>query len=163
MNHTLHRTESVVIVSIFSINTTDRTQIMTNRKKKRTDWMLTRERFHIADPFPPPETRKERPIGSILPGILEQEQPNVSLPDDINEYWRIATGDQIAGHTAPEAIQNGILYVNVDHPGWLTEVRRLPGQAILKKLNQAQSLPEIRDIRFKLDPSIRTKGRWKKT
>lgn len=134
---------------------------MTPRKKQMSDWMLTRERFHIVDPFPPQKSRKEREIDSILSDILETEKPAETLPEIMIEYWRIAVGSQIAGHTVPETIQNGNLHVHVDHPIWLTEVRRLPKQSILKKINQVRSLPEIRDIYFKLDPSIRTKG-WKK-
>lgn len=116
-----------------------------------------RERFHISDPFPPSKNRKERQIESILSDILKEEEPQDLLPEKMEEYWRIAAGSQIAKHTSPEGIQNATLIVNVDHPGWLTEVRRLPLQPILKKINQVRSLPEIHNIRFKLDPSLQTK------
>lgn len=123
--------------------------------------MLTRQRFHIIDPHPPANHRKEREMGSILSDILKQEKPVAPIPEQMGEYWQIAAGQQIATHTDPEAINDGILLVNVDHPGWLAEVRRLPKQRLLKKLNAVTTLPEIRDIRFRLDPSLRTKGRYK--
>lgn len=133
---------------------------MTNRQKEKAEWMLTRQRFHIADPFPPKKTRKAREIGDILADILEQERPDDSMTEEIRESWRLAVGQQIATHTVPETIQNGILTVDVDHPGWLTQVRRLPKQRILKKLEASTAVPPLRDIRFRLDPSLRTKGRY---
>jgi predicted nucleic acid-binding Zn ribbon protein len=134
---------------------------MTTRKKdKAAKWELTRQRFHIMDPYPPSTHRKAREIGDILTDILSEERPEESIPQEIIEHWQLAAGKQIAQHTVPDAIRDGILTINVDHPGWLTEVRRLPKQPILKKLNAVPALPPLRDIRFRLDPSLRTKGRY---
>ena len=136
---------------------------MSSSQKRNSDWLLTRQRFHIIDPFPPPPQRKEREIRSILGEILDQERPDESITEEMIQTWALAVGKQLAKHTTPETIQQKILTVNVDHPGWLTEVRRLPRQRILKKLEAAPAVPPLRDIRFRLDPSLRTKGRRPKS
>lgn len=130
---------------------------MKEKDKKAAEWMLTRQRFHIDEPSPPQKKRKERTITPILSDILKQEKPQACLPDGIKESWTLSVGSQIADHTDPVSIKNGSLLVNVDHPGWLTEIRRLPTRSILKKINTPPSLPEIREIHFRLDPSVRTK------
>lgn len=127
-----------------------------NRNKRH--WQLTRERFHIAEYRPPSSVRDERKIGTILSDILQDEPPAQKLPEALTERWGLITGEQIAKHTAPASLRNGLLYVYADHPGWLSEIRRLPKKHLLKKAMSIPGIPEIKDIRFQLDPSIRT---WK--
>lgn len=133
---------------------------MKKRKKELENWMLTRQRFHILDPLPPPKERKARPLHEILDELLKKERPEESIPSQVVEYWNIAVGEQIAQRTVPTAIKQKILYVDVDHPGWLSEARRLPKRTVLKKLNTVSNLPPIRDIRFRLAPSLQLKRRY---
>ena len=119
-------------------------------------WELARERFHLEDPFPTPERRQEKIISSNLAEILQEEAPEiVSLPKIISERWPVIVGEQLAKHTCPSHLKNGILYVHADHPGWLTELRRLPKAHILKKISSVPDIPEIREVRFQLDAAIR--------
>ena len=119
-------------------------------------WELARERFHLEEPFPPPERRCEKYIGDILAGILRKDETDtVSLPAKIAERWPVIAGEQLAKHTRPSHLKNGILYVHADHPGWLTELRRLPKAHMLKKISSVPDIPEIKDIRFQLDSVIR--------
>ncbi len=131
---------------------------MNHLGQKRMRWQLERERFHIADRTPPRPVREERGIGPILSDILKSEPPEKALPDVLKDRWQIVTGEQIAKHTTPVRLANGVLSVYADHPGWLTEIRRLPKVRLLKKLATIPGLPQITDIRFLLDPTIRT---WK--
>ncbi len=120
-------------------------------------WELARERFRLANPFPPPEQRPEKCIGDILSAILKNnETETVLLPDKITERWPVVAGEQLAKHTRPAHLKNGTLYINADHPGWLTELRRLPKAHMLKKIAAIPDIPEIKDIRFQLDPVIRS-------
>ena len=119
-------------------------------------WELARERFHLEDPFPPPERRQEKQISSILAGILKKDETEaVSLPEIIAARWLVIVGEQLAQHTHPSHLKNGILYVHTDHPGWLTQLRRLPKAHILKKISSVPDIPEVKDIRFQLDSMIR--------
>jgi len=131
---------------------------MANKKKEWSKWQLTRQRFHIMDRRPPAPLRDEREIGTILSDILQTERPVETLPEMLTERWSLITGEQIAKHTTPSSLRNGVLTVYADHPGWLAEIRRLPKKHLLKKAMAIPSIPEITDIRFQLDPSIRT---WK--
>ena len=118
-------------------------------------WELARERFRLEDSDPPSERRPERHIGSILAGILQKDETEtVSLPDTIAVRWPVIVGEQLAQHTHPSHLKNGILYVHTDHPGWLTQLRRLPKAHILKKISSVPDIPEVKDIRFQLDSML---------
>jgi len=132
---------------------------MNRRNRNRTRWQLTRERFHIADYRPPAPLRDERSIGAILSDVLQTEpSTEQALPAALVERWSLIAGEQIAKHTSPSSLRKDVLYVYADHPGWLAEIRRLPKKHLLKKIMSIPSIPEITDVRFQLDPSIRT---WK--
>lgn len=132
---------------------------MANQKQESLHWLLTRQRFHIMDQRPPIKSRDEREIGSILSDILKLEPSAEQLPEAIVERWPLIAGKQIAEHTTPSGIRNGVLTIDADHPGWLAEIQRLPNDRLLKKILSVQGIPKITDLRFRLDPSIRT---WKK-
>ena len=123
---------------------------------KKSDWQLMRERFQIEDHEPPAPKRGERAIGALLADVLAEEPQGEPLPALITARWEIIVGKQISAHTAPISLDNGILLIHADHPGWLAEVRRLPKSHLLKKITSIPGLPEIRDVRFQLDPSLCT-------
>ena len=133
---------------------------MNQNNGKRTEWQLMRERFQITDRFPPCRHREERNINAILSGIIQEEPEPEVLPKTIETHWNIIAGDQIAQHTHPSYLRNGILYIYADHPGWLAEIRRLPKNYLLKKIASVSPSQEISEIRFQLDPTIRTKGSY---
>lgn len=128
---------------------------MPSKKEKQTEWNLTRERFHIPDRFPPKPSRKERGIKDIISDVLN-ETPESELPAELISHWELIVGPQISKHTHPANLRQGTLHIFANHPGWLTEIRRLPKNNILKKISSIPKMPEIHDIRFHLDPSIRT-------
>jgi len=129
---------------------------MKPKKNKRAEWQLNRERFQISAPFPPRAIRPERRIGAILSEIQGQEPAPVTLPTVLKARWAVITGEQIAQHTHPVHLNGARLTVYADHPGWLTEIRRLPTRHLLKKISAIPDAPEVKEIRFQLDPAIRT-------
>jgi len=129
---------------------------MKSKNNRLDEWRLTRERLRISDPFPPRARRTEKSIGSILSEIQGLEPVVDTRPEMLEVRWAAIAGDQIAQHTYPAHIRGSLLYVYADHPGWLTEIRRLPTQHLLKKISAIPNAPEIKEIRFQLDPSIRT-------
>lgn len=131
---------------------------MKYRRQTQPEWQLARERFHIPDRFPPAPLRDEKGIKTILSQVLKTEPPPDVLPNALIERWSIITGEQLAQHCAPVSLRRSTLYIHVDHPGWLTEIRRLPKDHLLKKISSIPGLPKISDLRFILDPAIRT---WK--
>lgn len=129
---------------------------MSQTNHRQIKWELIRERFRIEAPFPPPEQRMEKCIRDILADLMQKEPAAVPLPELITERWPVIAGEQLARHIHPSHLKNGILYVYADHPGWLAEVRRLPKAHLLKKILSIRGIPEIKDIRFQLDPAVRT-------
>ncbi len=129
---------------------------MKQTNDKSLKWELQRERFRIEEHFPPPERHPERRISDILAGILQKDETEaVVLPEVITERWPVIAGEQLASHVRPSHLKNGVLYLQADHPGWLAESRRLPKAGLLKKIASIPDIPEIKDIRFELDPAIR--------
>lgn len=126
-------------------------------RRERLKWQLARERFQIDDPEPPALRRNARPIGEILSEVMERS-PNdpTDAPEALINRWPMIAGTQIAQHTCPAFIKRGILYVYTDHPGWLTEIKRIPKAHLLKKISSVPELPAIQDLRFQMDPAIRT-------
>jgi hypothetical protein len=120
-------------------------------------WELERERFHIEDRFPPNEKRPERHIFDILGRILQKDNSETAvLPETLVQRWPVIAGEQLAKHVQPSHLRDGILYLQADHPGWLAELKRLPKAQLLRKITTIPDIPKIKDIRFQLDPSIRT-------
>ena len=129
---------------------------MKPKKDRLGEWQLARERFHLPNRFPPKPRRPAREIGAILAEIQGQEPAADPLPERLQARWPAIAGEQIARHTYPAYIKGAQLVVFADHPGWLAETRRLPTQHLLKKISSIPDAPEIKEIRFQLDPAIRT-------
>lgn len=126
-------------------------------KEKALRWQRTRERLRIADPFPPKPKHPPKSIGEILTAMQDQEETGPApAPQVLEERWPLITGPMVAKHTRPVHIFRHILSVYVDHPGWLTEVRRLPKKHLLKKIEAVPGVHGIKEIRFQLDPDLRT-------
>ena len=43
----------------------------------------------------------------------------------LHQHWDIAVGEEIRDHCKPRRIVDGVLFVDVDHPGWATEIQYL--------------------------------------
>ncbi len=129
---------------------------MKSKNKTLDDWQLARERFQISNRFPPRPKRAERKIGAILDEMQGEKPDSSPIPATFQTRWAIIAGEQIAQHTYPAVLRGTQLVVFADHPGWLSEIRRLPTQHLLKKIASIPEAPEIKEIRFQLDPSIRT-------
>lgn len=115
-----------------------------------------KERFHLSDPFPPAPKKEELPIGTILSRIMKEEPEPSKLPEIITERWPLIVGSLIAKHTHPAHLNRGILCVYADHPGWLSEVRKIPKKNWIKKFASIPECPEVKDLRFNLDPDVQT-------
>ncbi|MGE4487959.1 MAG: DUF721 domain-containing protein [Kiritimatiellales bacterium] len=127
------------------------------KSREQLKWELTRERFRIEDPRPPSARRPERHISEILSDMLKKKPvEDTSVPDILLARWPVIAGEQVAKHTRPAWLCKGILYIYADHPGWLTEIRRVPKNGLLKKIGSIPGLPKIKDLRFQLDTAVRT-------
>ncbi len=82
----------------------------------------------------------------VLGGIHLEGKMYVSF---FNSWNKIA-GTDISNHSRLTDIKNGILYMEVDHPGWI-QLIQLRKREILKKTKSMFPQLEIRDIRIFLE------------
>jgi predicted nucleic acid-binding Zn ribbon protein len=111
-------------------------------------WELDRVRYHLDKP--PAPDRKIRGLGDILKDVVDGlEQPvqeNVRL---LREAWPDLVGSQIAKHSEPGFIQDCVLNIFVNHPGWLNELERIK-RPLLQKLKAKYRSMNIHQLRFSL-------------
>jgi len=124
---------------------------MEDPRKSKANWSrwdLDRVRYHLEKP--PAPSRDIRPIGDVLKdvvaGLEEPQDENIPL---LREAWTEIAGAQIAKHSRPESLQNFVLRVDVDHPGWLPELERLK-KVLLQKLQSNYRDLRIRQLYFSL-------------
>ena len=69
---------------------------------------------------------------------------------EVIDAWSKIVGDFIAGHSAPVALRDGILYVRVLQPALHYELEQISKTEILRKLKQRFGGKTIRDVRFRV-------------
>jgi hypothetical protein len=70
----------------------------------------------------------------------------------IHEHWGEAVGSTVAQHCKPLRLLEGELLIEVDHPGWATEVRYLE-QVLVTKLIQLHPKLDLTGIRVQVKGS----------
>jgi hypothetical protein len=63
--------------------------------------------------------------------------------------WRSSAGDQLAAHTRPVDVKNGIVIVEAEHPGWV-QLLQLRQESLLEAIKKAFPELGIRGIAFRL-------------
>lgn len=63
-------------------------------------------------------------LGHSLARVVSGIGPSSAIME-IHLVWNEVVGDHVAAHSKPRRITDGILLVQVDHPGWATELRFL--------------------------------------
>ncbi len=62
-------------------------------------------------------------------------------------YWQKVVGKEIARHTEPFRVQDGVIFVQVDSDVWRTELQYMKPE-IIEKLNHELKKTVIQDIKF---------------
>jgi predicted nucleic acid-binding Zn ribbon protein len=89
------------------------------------------------------------PIQKTLARVLKGF--NIRDLDSIKIFaiWERVTGEKLAAHCQPARIDRGILYVAVDDPIWLAQIKYMKID-IQNKIAEALEKETINDIRFYL-------------
>jgi predicted nucleic acid-binding Zn ribbon protein len=87
-----------------------------------------------------------------LQNILKKVLRDAKLPVNLDAYrifhlWEEIAGEHLAKHAAPVRIDDRILYVEVDDPVWLTQLRYMKGD-ILGRISRHIKKGVFKDIRF---------------
>ncbi|MEJ2470866.1 MAG: DUF721 domain-containing protein [Desulfuromonadales bacterium] len=96
-----------------------------------------------------PKLREPARAGDLLDKILQ----GLGLDQRVEQYqalivWNDVVGPQIAAHTRPTRIRDGVLDVNVDHPAWMQQLQLMKPK-ILHQLNKAIGKSQLKDIYLK--------------
>lgn len=91
-----------------------------------------------------------RKVGDILKDYLREkgwltENPYAPL---FSEWARVA-GEPLAAHTRIRDVREGLLIVDVDHPGWL-QIASMRKDQLLRRAREAAPQGRIADVRFVL-------------
>ena len=90
--------------------------------------------------------------------LIEQLFNNVS-PQDLKRYsglftsWTKIAGTDIAAHSRILEFDRNVLYVGVDHPGWMQLINLKKGH-ILSSLNKKYTELKIKDLRLVLTDGV---------
>jgi len=89
---------------------------------------------------------KLEPVGSLVGHLLQ----GLGLEKRLREYravqaWAATVGPAVAAHARATAIQDGVLFVEVDASVWMQELSLLR-ESIVERLNAALGAPLVRRI-----------------
>ena len=91
-------------------------------------------------------------VGDLLKEFLREKGWLAANPyEPLFSRWREIAGESLAPHARLVDVQNGMLLVEVDHPGWL-QMLQLRTQAVLEAARRAAPLAAIEGIRSRLGP-----------
>ncbi len=91
-----------------------------------------------------------RKAGEILQELLKQKGWPFKDPcGTIFSSWRSVVGEPAAEHSRPVEIEDGVLFVDVAHPGW-KQILLLDKQRLLQRVRAAAPEANIRDIRLRV-------------
>lgn len=87
------------------------------------------------------------PLKSTLGKILRNH--NIKDLEEVKIFsaWNDIAGARMAAHTRPTNISNRILYIEVDDPLWLSQLKYMK-QEIVDKINTKIKTGLFKDVRF---------------
>jgi predicted nucleic acid-binding Zn ribbon protein len=102
-------------------------------------------------PAPDPDRDPSERVRDAIHRFLNRGgHGEIALLSRVNDVWESAVGAHVASHVRPSSIANKTLYVDVDQPGWSTEIVFLSAQilgALEEQLGQSVALflkPRVR-------------------
>jgi hypothetical protein len=70
--------------------------------------------------------------------------------DEVKRAWKEIVGEFLAGHSTPDSLKDGILYVRVLQPTLHYELDRVWKPQLVQRLKQRFGARTVRDIRFRI-------------
>ena len=86
-------------------------------------------------------------INAMMDNLLQNDAQREAV--SLFSAWSKIAGVNEGAHSKIEEIENGVVYVKVDHPGWLQKLE-LKRSGILKKLQKNYPELSISSVRFML-------------
>jgi predicted nucleic acid-binding Zn ribbon protein len=94
-------------------------------------------------------------VGELLKDLLREKGWLGGNPyEPLFLGWKGLVGEALAAHSRLVDVQNGILLVEVDHPGWL-QMLQLRKAVLLDSARRAAPLANVEGIRVRLSTGNR--------
>jgi len=91
-----------------------------------------------------------RKVGDLLREFLKQKGWLSGDPyGALFREWEKIAGEGLSGHSRLVDVRNGVLLVEVDHPGWF-QMMQLRKKALLEAARRAAPQADIEDVRIRL-------------
>jgi predicted nucleic acid-binding Zn ribbon protein len=92
--------------------------------------------------------RKFAKIGELLPQILNKLGLDQRFKEQqVLDFWPAVVGEELAARTRATRVENGVLYVHVDHGAWMQELHFIEKE-LLRKLRARSPGVKLKSIRF---------------
>ena len=88
-------------------------------------------------------------LGRIISRILKAARGAAGSPD-LERVWRDAVGAEVSRHTRITGFKRGVLEVEVDGPGWLSELSVYYREPILASLRALPEFSGLASIVFRI-------------
>lgn len=73
-----------------------------------------------------------QPVGDVLARVMKKKLPNGAADFQlVSDRWSEVAGEVAARHTSPLSFSNKTLFIEVEHPAYLTSVRTKAVQAAI--------------------------------
>ncbi len=86
-------------------------------------------------------------IKIMIDNMIQDESQREAV--SLFSSWSEIAGIDEGAHSKIEEIENGIVYVKVDHPGWLQKLE-FKKRTILRKLQKSYPELKLKDVRIRL-------------
>lgn len=94
---------------------------------------MTRKPSRGWRPLPGAGRGEPRPVGDSLDSLARRlGVPSADALGTVFSRWDDIVGPAIADHAKPVALRDGVLHVQVDEPGWATQLRFLGGELVTR-------------------------------
>jgi len=119
-------------------------------------WVTQRERLRLNLPKPPPADCSDPTLRPVIERLLRQAH----IEDrywmcELEQAWPEIAGVRLAQHTRPGELRERTLIVFVDHPLWLSELKRYHLSALLQAVQQRVGAARVEKISLRSDPGRR--------
>ena len=83
----------------------------------------------------------------ILRGILgETDLHNAQVWSGFFKGWTLIVGANLAAHSKVKDVKQGVVYIEIDHPGWL-QMLQVKKKSILRDIKRRYPELDIRELR----------------
>jgi predicted nucleic acid-binding Zn ribbon protein len=91
------------------------------------------------------------PIKASLERLVKKlGAPSTDVTAAVFRYWPDAVGNQVAEHSRPIALRDGVLRVVVDDSQWMTQLK-WTGSTVMQRLNDQVGEKVVEKLEFRLE------------